>query len=144
MSHGRPAALSHLPSVTIKVTAARLYACLWQVQLAASQNLRLLSGARATGVDISEGSITGMAVNMVVNAECIPWAPPGDMARCCVYTDTAMTSWSVPMAAGVQLADGRRLQADLVVDASGRGSPTPGWLEAAGYQPPPEVRLETK
>jgi hypothetical protein len=45
----------------------------------------------------------------------------------------------VPVAAGVRLADGRQLEADLVVDASGRGSSTPGWLEAAGYQPPPEV-----
>jgi len=34
-----------------------------------------------------------------------------------------------------------RLLADLVVDASGRGSRTPRWLEALGYQPPAETRI---
>lgn len=32
-----------------------------------------------------------------------------------------------------------RLEADLVVDASGRSSQLPQWLEALGYQPPPET-----
>lgn len=32
--------------------------------------------------------------------------------------------------------------ADLVVDASGRGSRLPQWLSALGYPPPPEDRLE--
>jgi 2-polyprenyl-6-methoxyphenol hydroxylase-like FAD-dependent oxidoreductase len=49
-------------------------------------------------------------------------------------------------------ADGRRvigisiggecLSADLVVDATGRGSRTPQWLEAAGFEPPREERVE--
>ncbi len=30
------------------------------------------------------------------------------------------------------------LEADLVVDASGRGSRAPAWVESLGYQPPPE------
>ena len=37
---------------------------------------------------------------------------------------------------------GRRLEADLVVDASGRGSRAPGWLEEMGYERPPEERIE--
>ena len=37
---------------------------------------------------------------------------------------------------------GERLSADLVVDASGRGSHTPKWLEALGYQKAPEERVE--
>lgn len=41
--------------------------------------------------------------------------------------------------AGVQLGDGRQLEADLVVDASGRNSQTPAWLGAAGFEQPPEV-----
>jgi 2-polyprenyl-6-methoxyphenol hydroxylase-like FAD-dependent oxidoreductase len=54
---------------------------------------------------------------------------------------------------GVQLrargrgADGREptehLLADLVVDASGRGSHTPRWLEALGYAPPEETRINS-
>jgi 2-polyprenyl-6-methoxyphenol hydroxylase-like FAD-dependent oxidoreductase len=35
-----------------------------------------------------------------------------------------------------------RLDADLVVDASGRGSQTPRWLEALGYERPIEKRVE--
>lgn len=35
----------------------------------------------------------------------------------------------------------RELPADLVVDASGRGSGTPGWLRILGYQPPEESRV---
>ena len=46
---------------------------------------------------------------------------------------------------GVRLADEdggeERLQADLVVDASGRGSASPRWLAAIGYQPPPESQV---
>ena len=43
--------------------------------------------------------------------------------------------------AGVQL--GREaLSADLVVDASGRGSHTPRWLEETGYRKPVEERVE--
>jgi 2-polyprenyl-6-methoxyphenol hydroxylase-like FAD-dependent oxidoreductase len=34
-----------------------------------------------------------------------------------------------------------QLLADLVVDASGRGSHTPRWLEARGYAPPEETRI---
>lgn len=30
------------------------------------------------------------------------------------------------------------LEADLVIDATGRGSKSPRWLEALGYEPPPE------
>jgi 2-polyprenyl-6-methoxyphenol hydroxylase-like FAD-dependent oxidoreductase len=38
----------------------------------------------------------------------------------------------------------RRLEADLVVDATGRTSRTPAWLETHGYDPPPvdEVRVD--
>ena len=46
----------------------------------------------------------------------------------------------------IRRADGSAeevVDADLVVDASGRGSRTPAWLEALGYPPPPreEVRI---
>lgn len=33
------------------------------------------------------------------------------------------------------------IEADLVVDASGRGSRTPTWLEELGYETPPEVKM---
>lgn len=34
------------------------------------------------------------------------------------------------------------LDADLVVDTTGRGSPSPRWLAALGYEPPEEQRLQ--
>ncbi|SEG85823.1 Dehydrogenase (flavoprotein) [Nonomuraea solani] len=42
---------------------------------------------------------------------------------------------------GVRLAGGEPIPADLVVDASGRGSRTPHWLGELGYQPPREDRV---
>ena len=42
---------------------------------------------------------------------------------------------------GIRIA-GCELSADLVVDASGRGSRTPQWLTAMGYEPPSEERVE--
>ncbi|GAA3348300.1 FAD-binding monooxygenase [Amorphoplanes nipponensis] len=39
---------------------------------------------------------------------------------------------------GVALADGRTLAADLVADASGRGSRSDRWLRDLGFPPPPE------
>jgi 2-polyprenyl-6-methoxyphenol hydroxylase-like FAD-dependent oxidoreductase len=46
--------------------------------------------------------------------------------------------------ATVHGADGQQLQilADLVVDATGRGSRTPVWLQEWGYQPPAEDRVD--
>jgi 2-polyprenyl-6-methoxyphenol hydroxylase-like FAD-dependent oxidoreductase len=44
----------------------------------------------------------------------------------------------------LQRADGEHklLRADLTVDASGRGTATPKWLEAAGYGKPPESAVK--
>ncbi len=42
---------------------------------------------------------------------------------------------------GVLLADGTRLRADLVVDATGRGSRQGEWLRALGALPPPKRRV---
>lgn len=42
---------------------------------------------------------------------------------------------------GGVLVDGREVHADLVVDATGRGSRLPAWLEARGYEPPVEERV---
>lgn len=42
----------------------------------------------------------------------------------------------IPHVAGVRTADGDELSADLVVDASGRGSRAPSWLQALGARTP--------
>ncbi|MGH3737489.1 MAG: FAD-dependent oxidoreductase [Micromonosporaceae bacterium] len=43
---------------------------------------------------------------------------------------------------GVRLASGERLDAELVVDATGRGSRTPAWLEQLGYPRPVEQQVK--
>ncbi len=45
---------------------------------------------------------------------------------------------------GVRLADGSELQADLVVDASGRFSRLPQWMEEAGLPKPPRKSVNGK
>ncbi|MGA2522342.1 MAG: FAD-dependent oxidoreductase, partial [Acidimicrobiales bacterium] len=52
-------------------------------------------------------------------------------------TGTSSVS-GVPHVTGVRTATGEEVVADLVVDATGRRSPLPGWLEAAGARPPVE------
>lgn len=44
--------------------------------------------------------------------------------------------------AGVRLKDGTTIAADLVVDATGRGSRLPEWLTALGYEAPVEERVQ--
>ena len=45
----------------------------------------------------------------------------------------------VPHVTGVRLADGEELDADLVIDATGRRSPTPDWISDLGGRAPTEV-----
>jgi 2-polyprenyl-6-methoxyphenol hydroxylase-like FAD-dependent oxidoreductase len=47
---------------------------------------------------------------------------------------------------GVRLADGPQIDADLVVDASGRQAHSLGWLADLGYEPPPvsQVHVDTR
>ncbi|HEX5588098.1 MAG TPA: tryptophan 7-halogenase [Acidimicrobiia bacterium] len=45
-------------------------------------------------------------------------------------------SSSAPHVTGVRLTDGEELDADLVVDAMGRRTPAPEWVEALGASPP--------
>jgi 2-polyprenyl-6-methoxyphenol hydroxylase-like FAD-dependent oxidoreductase len=49
-----------------------------------------------------------------------------------------LTGRSAERVSGVELAGGERLPADLVVDASGRGSRSDRWLSELGFPSPPE------
>jgi 2-polyprenyl-6-methoxyphenol hydroxylase-like FAD-dependent oxidoreductase len=50
---------------------------------------------------------------------------------------------AVPRVTGVRLASGPRLQADAVVDATGRRSPLVAWLRDAGVTPPEVVSADS-
>jgi 2-polyprenyl-6-methoxyphenol hydroxylase-like FAD-dependent oxidoreductase len=47
-----------------------------------------------------------------------------------------------PDVAGVRLRSGETMAADLVVDATGRGSRAPAWLAPLGYPAPPETLVD--
>ena len=49
----------------------------------------------------------------------------------------------VPHVTGVVTEDGEQIGADLVVDATGRRSPLPTWLETVGARPPLEEREDS-
>lgn len=53
-------------------------------------------------------------------------------------TSGASAQTGVPQVTGVRTKDGRSIQADLVVDMSGRRSALPGWLQDIGARPPSE------
>jgi 2-polyprenyl-6-methoxyphenol hydroxylase-like FAD-dependent oxidoreductase len=55
---------------------------------------------------------------------------------------SAVTGVRVRLGGGEERGQEHTITADLVVDASGRGSLTPAWLEALGYARPQEERIE--
>jgi 2-polyprenyl-6-methoxyphenol hydroxylase-like FAD-dependent oxidoreductase len=65
-------------------------------------------------------------------------AMPNVTIRAGIDVDQLVTTPDRQRVTGVQLAGGATMEADFVVDASGRGSATPRWLEALGYQRPAE------
>ncbi|MHB8680595.1 MAG: NAD-binding protein [Acidimicrobiales bacterium] len=55
----------------------------------------------------------------------------------------ASTAAAVPHVTGVRTEDGEEHHADLVVDASGRRSALPSWLEQAGARSPTDVKEDS-
>ncbi len=69
-------------------------------------------------------------------------AMPGLTVRRGVAVDGLLTGAEaipgVPNVVGVRTEDGEDITADVVIDASGRRSPLPRWIEAIGARPPVE------
>ncbi len=59
--------------------------------------------------------------------------------RTLVSAPVVDTTTGVSRIVGVELEDGERISADLVVDASGRNSCTARWLPTMGFDPAPET-----
>ena len=62
--------------------------------------------------------------------------------RCSV--ESLMTVKDGQHVVGVELRGGEEIYADLVVDATGRGSRSPAWLEALGYPTPDEDEIAVR
>jgi 2-polyprenyl-6-methoxyphenol hydroxylase-like FAD-dependent oxidoreductase len=93
----------------------------WAVRrrVTALGNVRVLGGREATGLlaTADRREVTGVRMRPRPSAEA------GNGAR-------------------ASASGGEELRADLVVDASGRGSNAPRWLEELGYAPPQETRID--
>jgi len=87
-------------------------------------------------------SITGRRPVIEAAVARVAAATPGITVRRGVTTAGLVVDDRVradaPHAVGVTTEDGEEIRADLVVDATGRRSPLPRWLEAIGARPPTE------
>lgn len=107
----------------------------------------LMSGSRLRRAEIGEDGVFVSRPMLEGRVRARVRALPGvtvldgyDVA-CPVVTAGATTVTGVR----VQARDGgsaRTVDADFVVDCTGRGSRTPRWLQEWGYRPPPEDRVE--
>jgi len=70
----------------------------------------------------------------------IRFAPPSDIVGLWATKDAGRIAGARILRRADGSAD-ETIEADLVIDATGRGSRTPVWLTALGYQRPPEVRV---
>jgi flavin-dependent dehydrogenase len=102
-----------------------------------------LSGGFREGDEQYEALTARRPVTEAVLAR-IAAATPGVEIRRGIAIDGVLTGTPVdddtPHIVGVRCASGDELRADLVVDALGRRSSLPSWLQAFGAQPPVEER----
>jgi 2-polyprenyl-6-methoxyphenol hydroxylase-like FAD-dependent oxidoreductase len=100
-----------------------------------------IKGPARPGDDEFE-SVTGRRPVVEAVVAAVAQATPGITVRRGVAIDGLCTGPGavpgVPHVTGVRTSTGEELQADLVVDATGRRSPLPKWLEEAGARRPSE------
>jgi len=100
-----------------------------------------LTGGRRPDDDRHE-ALTGRRPVVEAVLAATAQATPGVTVRRGVAVQGLLTGSAarsgVPHVTGVRLESGEEIRADLVVDATGRRSPLPAWLEAAGARPPVE------
>jgi len=109
---GHGVALKHVPSDLEGLLASRPV-----LEGHVRRRLLALPGVRA----IQNGAVQGLVTN---------------------ENRSAVTGVRVRMGHGQDGGQEHIITADLVVDASGRGSLTPAWLEALGYERPQEERID--
>lgn len=97
------------------------------------EHLRCESGLE--GVLVSRPLLEGMI------RERVRKLPNVQFRDCCQVKGLATKFNDASRVVGIRL-EGGTLLADLVVDATGRGSRSPRWLEALGYEAPKQERIE--
>ena len=107
----------------------------------------LVAGALRLPVDLGDGPGDAALCSRRLTFEAVlwraAWRQPGVTLRnASAVADYVLTGSGTRRVRGVRLEDGEALHADLVVDASGRRSPTPRLLARHGLRPPVEVAQE--
>ncbi len=107
----------------------------------------LVAGALRVPVDLGDGPGDAALCSRRLTFEAVlwraAWRQPGVTVRnASAVADYILTGSGIRRVRGVRLEDGEALHADLVVDASGRRSPTPRLLARHGLRPPVEVAQE--
>lgn len=121
--------------------------CLFYFRTGWTRPFRSALVSRACSRDLLEWAIRGelagrAAIRFVEGREVAGLLFDSQRGR---VTGVRLRAWGGADAAGATDdedggdGDGETLRADLVVDASGRDSPTPTWLETLGYGPVPET-----
>ena len=107
----------------------------------------LVAGALRLPVDLGDGPGDAVLCSRRLTFEAVLWRAAQRQPGVTVRNGTAvedylLTGAGPPRVRGVALNDGELLHADLVVDASGRRSPTPRFFAQHGLRPPAEVGQE--
>ena len=110
----------------------------------ARQSHALLGRARRVLADETPDVLASLLARGVHEVPAVVGAEPGVtlMAGDAVVGLRVSTSGSVPVVTGVRLFSGVSIDADLVIDASGRRSALPEWFAQAGLRAPVEDRQD--
>ncbi len=103
----------------------------------AAAGLRVVSASRPLLEDRIRARVRALAA--------VRFAPPCDVAGLRASRDGRRVV-GVRVLRRADASPGETIDADLVVDATGRGSRTPRWLDALGFEPPQEdyVRVDVR
>jgi 2-polyprenyl-6-methoxyphenol hydroxylase-like FAD-dependent oxidoreductase len=107
----------------------------------------LVAGALRLPVDLGDGPGDAMLCSRRLTFEAVLWRaaqrqPGVTLRNTTSVEDFVWIPGDTPRVRGVRLEGGEVLPADLVVDASGRRSPTPRFFARRGLRPPVEVAQE--
>jgi 2-polyprenyl-6-methoxyphenol hydroxylase-like FAD-dependent oxidoreductase len=137
LSRFRAVVEAELPQLAVALTAAG--ACRYNIASNIPEELKGGSRAGDEQFDMLSGR---RAVVEAVAASMCEETPRVTVRRGAVVKGLLTgppAGQGVPHVTGVELQDGQQVTSDLVVDATGRRSPLPGWLEAVGARPPNQV-----